>query len=104
MEIVKTREGEKLTLALKGRLDTGTSPQLARVTAKELDDVKELVIDLADMEYVSSAGLRALLMAHRKMNKQGSMVLINANDLVMEIFAVTGFSSILPIREKWERN
>ncbi|MBQ7060029.1 MAG: STAS domain-containing protein [Firmicutes bacterium] len=97
MRIDKEREGDKLTLAVIGRLDTTTAPELSAALDTSLEDVKELILDLGGLEYISSAGLRVLLGAQRRMNKQGSMKLVHVNELVMEVFEVTGFSTILTI-------
>jgi anti-sigma B factor antagonist len=97
MRIEKNQEGEKLNLAVIGRLDTTTAPELEQELKESLEGVKELILDLAGLEYISSAGLRVLLAAQRRMNKQGSMKLVNVNELVMEVFEVTGFSTILTI-------
>ena len=97
MTIQKNREADTLTVAIEGRLDTTTAPQLESELNSSIDGVKELVLDLVDLAYVSSAGLRVLLSAQKTMNKQGSMVIKNANEEVMEIFEVTGFSDILTI-------
>ncbi len=97
MTIEKKLEGTKLTVSLEGRLDTMTSPQLEAEFKQSLDGVTDLVIDLAKLAYISSAGLRVLLAAQKTMNKQGSMVIRNANEDIMEIFDVTGFVDILTI-------
>ena len=99
MTIQKNREADTLTVAIEGRLDTTTAPQLEEELNASIDGVKELVLDLVDLAYVSSAGLRVLLSAQKTMNKQGSMVIKNANEEVMEIFEVTGFIDILNIEE-----
>ena len=96
MTIKQDKTGSVLTLALEGRLDTMTSPMLEEVI-NNLDDVKELVLDLEKTEYVSSAGLRVMLKAQKCMSLQGSMKVIHVNDIVMEVFEVTGFSEILTI-------
>lgn len=96
MNILKKTEGSALTLALEGRLDTSTAPQL-EAEVRSLDGVAELVIDLAALEYLSSAGLRVLLAAQKLMNKQGRMVVRHVNETIMEIFEVTGFVDILTI-------
>lgn len=95
MEISKIPEGVKLVLALKGRLDTNTAPQLEQ--SLELDGVKELVLDFSELEYISSAGLRVVLAAQKKMNEKGSMKLTNVNETIMEVFEITGFTDILTI-------
>ena len=96
MTINKQRDDSKLNIGLEGRLDTTTAPQL-EAELKDLAGVTELVFDMATLEYVSSAGLRVLLAAQKVMNKQGSMVIRNANDDIKDIFDVTGFSDILTI-------
>ncbi len=97
MEIIKTKDGEKLTVALSGRLDTTTSPDLQASLAEDIDAVKELVFDMTGLEYISSAGLRVLLSSQKTMNKQGSMKLTGVCEAVKEVFDVTGFSDILTI-------
>ena len=98
MEIKKTLEGEKLTVAISGRLDTTTAPELEEALKESMDGITELVIDFTETEYISSAGLRVLLSAQKTMNKQGSMVVTGVNDVIMEIFEVTGFVDILDIQ------
>ena len=95
MEITKVSEGEKLLVSLKGRLDTNTAPQLEQEL--NLDGVKELVFDFSNLEYISSAGLRVVLSAQKKMNENGSMKLTNVNETIMEVFEITGFTDILTI-------
>ena len=97
LNIEKKQDGKDLTVALTGRLDTVTAPELESELAASLDDVENLVIDMTDLEYISSAGLRVLLTAQKTMNQKGSMKLINVNETVMEIFDVTGFVDILTI-------
>ena len=97
LKINKTCEDAKLTVALEGRLDTTTSPELEKSLQESLDGVSELVMDLAGLEYISSAGLRVLLSAQKQMMKQGSMKVIHVKETVMEIFEVTGFVDILTI-------
>ena len=97
MEIVKTKDGDKLTVAVIGRLDTTTSPQLEQELEPELGNVKKITFDFEKLDYISSAGLRVLLAAQKTMNKQGSMVICNVSPEVKEIFDVTGFSDILTI-------
>ena len=96
MLINKTVNGSELTVALDGRLDTTTAPQLE----KELDslsDIKMLIIDMEKLVYVSSAGLRVLLKAQKVMNKQGKMTVKNVSQEIKEIFEVTGFDELLNI-------
>ncbi len=97
LKIKKDRKDSALTMVLEGRLDTTTAPQLEEELAASLDGVTDLVFEISDLEYISSAGLRVLLSAQKIMNKQGGMVVRNATDEVMEIFEVTGFSDILTI-------
>lgn len=95
MQINKTLSGDSLTVALEGRLDTTTAPQLEAELKRSLNGITSLTLDLAALEYLSSAGLRVILSAQKVMNRQGNMVVKNANDTIMEIFEVTGFSDIL---------
>lgn len=97
MTITKKLEGTKLTVALEGRLDTGTAPQLESELKTAVNGVEELVLDLKDLAYMSSAGLRVLLAAQKVMNRQGSMKVINVNETIAEIFEITGFNEILTI-------
>lgn len=97
MEIIKKAEGTKLEIALEGRMDTNTAPLLEAELKDSLNGVTELVFDFAKLDYISSAGLRVVLGAQKVMNRQGSMKLCNVNDMVMEVFEVTGFVDILTI-------
>ena len=97
MEIKKEVNGDSLCFALSGRLDTTTAPQFEEAIKSSIDGVKTLTVDLAELEYVSSAGLRVFLAAQKTMNKQGSMVIKNVNETIMEVFEVTGFVDILTI-------
>ena len=98
MTINMNRDGDALTVSLEGRLDTTTAPKLESELRPALaDGVAELTIDLADLDYVSSAGLRVLLSAQKIMNRQGEMTVRNVNDDVMEVFEVTGFVDLLNI-------
>ena len=100
MTINKTAEGGKLTIALEGRLDTNTAPQLEAELKRSVSGVTELVLDFTGLEYISSAGLRVLLAAAQKvMNKQGKMVLRGVNGTIMEVLEITGFVDILTIEE-----
>ena len=91
MQINKNQEGNKLTLAPIGRVDTITSPELE--AAVVLDGIEELVFDLAQVDYISSAGLRVLLSSQKKMTGK-SMKIVNAKPAVREVFDITGFSDI----------
>ena len=97
LNINKNKDGSKLTVAVEGRLDTTTAPQLEAELKSALPEVTSLVMDFEKLEYISSAGLRVLLSAQKTMNKQGEMKLIHVNDVINEIFEVTGFSDILNI-------
>lgn len=97
MTIHKTKNGTSLLLAVEGRLETTTAPELEAVVKNELAGVADLVFDFASLEYISSAGLRVLLSAQKIMNAQGSMKITHVNEIVNEVFEVTGFSDILTI-------
>ena len=98
MAITKTQEGSKLNVALEGRLDTTTAPNLEAEMRDALNGVTELDIDMASLAYISSAGLRVMLALQKQMNKQkGSMIIRNASEELMEIFDVTGFVDVLHI-------
>ena len=97
MTIEKKINNESATLIVSGRLDTQTAPELENELDSVLADIKELTFDFANLEYVSSAGLRVILKAQKAMNAQGSMKLIGVNDSIMEVFDITGFLDILTI-------
>ena len=97
MTINRTREGDALTVALEGRLDTTTAPQLEAELKQSLDGVTALALDMEKLDYLSSAGLRVLLAAQKQMNKQGTMVIRHVNETIMEVFEVTGFIDILTV-------
>lgn len=97
MEIVKNQEGTSLNLEVIGRLDTTTAPQLETEIKESLEGITDLTLDFANLEYVSSAGLRVLLAAQKTMNKQGKMVIKNVCDDINEVFEITGFSDILTV-------
>ena len=97
MNIVKELEGTTLTVKLEGRLDTTTSPALEAELKDALTGITELVFDFEKLEYISSAGLRILLANQKIMNKQGSMVIKNVNEVIAEVFEVTGFADILTV-------
>ncbi|HZK41529.1 MAG TPA: STAS domain-containing protein [Clostridia bacterium] len=97
MDIDKRKDEGTLLVTVKGRLDTTTAPVLEQELGASLDDVTELVLDFSQLDYLSSAGLRVLLAAQKRMNLQGSMVVKNVNQLIMEVFDITGFSGILTI-------
>lgn len=97
MTIQKTVNENVLTVALSGRLDTTTAPQLESELKASMEGVQTLVLDFAELTYLSSAGLRVLLAAQKIMNKQGSMRVKNVNETIQEIFEVTGFCDILTV-------
>ena len=97
MKIIKKQDGSALVIALEGRLDTTTAPELEAELKTCLDGITDLTLDLTNLDYISSAGLRVLLSAHKTMMKQGQMKVTNASEIVREVFDVTGFSDILNI-------
>ena len=97
MNIIKTKEGSTLNLALEGRLDMTTAPQLEAALHDAMNGVTELNMDFEKLEYLSSAGLRVILAAQKTMNRQGSMVIRHVNETIQEVFEVTGFVDILTI-------
>ena len=97
MTIEKKLNNGELTVSLEGRLDTLTAPSLEEELKANLDGVQNLVLDFQALEYISSAGLRVLLMAQKTMNKQGSMVIRNVNETIAEVFEITGFADMLTI-------
>ena len=96
MTINKKQNGTAMEIALEGRLDTMTAPNL-EAELKNLDGVESLILDLSGLEYISSAGLRVLLSAHKTMSVRSGMKVTNAGEIVREVFEVTGFSDILNI-------
>ena len=97
MTIEIKRNAEETTIELVGRLDTTTAPALDKTIGEDIGDTKNLILDLKGLEYISSAGLRVLLATQKKMQQLGAMKIINACELVMEVFEVTGFKDILTI-------
>lgn len=97
MTITKTAENGTLRIALEGRLDTNTAPQLEAELKTSLSGISELELDFSGLEYISSAGLRVLLAAQKTMSRQGKMTIRNVNETIMEAFEITGFVEILTI-------
>ena len=97
MEAIINKYNEKLTVEVSGRLDTLTAPEFENKVEPQLPGIKELVVDLKDLEYISSAGLRVLMGFVKIMQDQGEMKVINPNEVVMDVFSLTGFDSILNI-------
>ena len=97
MTINKNVNGTTLCIALEGRLDTTTAPELENELKTSLNGITELIMDFEKLDYISSAGLRVLLSAQKTMTRQGSMKIVHVNEMVMEVFEVTGFADILTI-------
>ena len=97
MTINKTLNGSDLVIALEGRLDTMTAPELEAEMNASLKSADSLTMDFSKLDYISSAGLRVLLSAHKVMSAKGGMKVTNVNEVVQEVFEVTGFSDILDI-------
>ncbi len=97
MNINKQINGSAMEIALSGRLDTTTAPDLEKTLKDSLDGITELTLDLKELDYISSAGLRVLLSAQKVMTGDKSMKLVNVGESIMEVFEVTGFSEILTI-------
>ena len=97
MNIEQKRDGNALTIALEGYLDTTTAPELRSVLETALEGVMELTFDFEKLEYISSSGLRLLLFAQKAMNEQGTMKVLHANSIVLKIFQATGFADVLTL-------
>ena len=97
MDISKNKTDGTLVISLSGRLDTVSAPQFESELKASIGDIAELILDLSDLDYMSSAGLRILLSAQKTMNTKGKMIVRNVNDTIFEIFEVTGFTEILSI-------
>ena len=97
MTINTKKHGNEMTIAISGRLDTSTAPKLEAAIKDDIGGIRNLIIDVKDLDYISSAGLRVLLSTQKIMNQQGKMKVVNVNETVMEIFEITGFTDILTI-------
>ena len=97
MTITKKQEGKALEIALEGRLDTMTAPELEAELNQDMPGADSLILDFSKLDYISSAGLRALLSAYKTMSTKDGMKVIHVNEIVQEVFDVTGFSDILTI-------
>lgn len=97
MEIKKSQSGDSLTIDIIGRLDAATAPQLEKELNNSLTGIKSLILDFSQLEYIASAGLRVLLVAQKRMNKQGSMTIKNVTEEVKEVLDMTGFINFLHI-------
>ena len=99
MEIKKNQAGNSLTIDIIGRLDAATAPQLEKELNNSLTGVKALILNFSQLEYVASAGLRVLLVAQKRMNKQGNMTIKNVTEEVKEVLDMTGFINFLHIED-----
>lgn len=99
MEITKDLNGTTLTMVVSGRLDASNAQDLTNELNASLDGVKDLIFDFTNLKYVASAGLRALLMAQKRMNKQGSMTIKHVDEAVMEVLEMTGFADLMNIEQ-----
>ena len=97
MMIEIKRNEENVIVEIVGRLDTTTAPSLDKTINNDIGDVKNLILDFKGLEYISSAGLRVLLSAQKKIQKNGTMKIVNVGESVMEVFEITGFVDILTI-------
>ena len=97
MNIIKKQNGGNLEIAVEGRLDTMTAPELEAELNQSMNGADSLVFDFSKLDYISSAGLRVLLAAHKGMSKKDGMKVTHVNEIVAEVFEVTGFSDILTI-------
>ncbi len=97
MLITKTQTEKEMTFILEGRLDTTASPDLEEALLENISGITSLIIDMKNLAYISSAGIRVVLSAQKLMNKQGTMVVKNVNEVIMEVFEITGFTDILTI-------
>lgn len=97
MTINEEKNGNALVISLEGRLDTMTAPELEEALKTSLDGVEDLTFDFEKLDYISSAGLRVLLSAQKTMHEHGTMKVIHANEMIMEVFEVTGFTDFLTI-------
>ena len=101
MEIRTKIIGDKMEIMLKGRMDTNTSPEFEKEVFPKLEGIREIILDMENLSYISSAGLRVVLLCQKKMNTAaGTMVVKNVNELVMEVFSATGFDTILTIENE----
>lgn len=97
MKVEKKINGDSLLMTIEGRVDSATAPELQVIVDESLNGVAHLTIDLSKVKYVSSAGLRVILSAHKIMSRQGTMNLIHVPEFVREVFEITGFDSVLNI-------
>ena len=98
MEITKNREGQELTVLIHGNIDTNTSGEIEKLIVNELEGVEHLILDLSEVSYISSSGLRLFMILYKKLADQGGVTLTNVNDFILDILEMTGFSNILDIQ------
>ena len=97
MNLTKTKKGTTIVISVDGRIDTNTAMEFGEQVNDSLDNIENLVLDFSNVEYISSLGLRAILEIQKRMISQGTMKVVNANQAVMDVFNMTGFSKILTI-------
>ena len=97
MNIKSKKENKQLTVYVEGRIDTSTAPDLSEYLKEAMVGVEDLILDIKDVDYISSAGLRVILFAQKTMNSQGSMSVAHVNSDIMETFELTGFTDVLNI-------
>ena len=97
MKIEKSFDDKRLTVLISGKLDTATTPQATEEIENELGSADELILDIKELKYISSAGLRLILSLHKQMAEKGGMTVKNVNETNMDIFDLTGFTDILNI-------
>ncbi|MBR3363387.1 MAG: STAS domain-containing protein [Solobacterium sp.] len=100
MNIEFTRDGSTLTAVITGRIDTNSAPETEEKIMSEIKDADKLVLDFAHVDYISSAGLRVLLLLHKTMQPKGGMKVIHINETVQEVLDITGFADILTLDER----
>ena len=97
MNLTKTKKGTTIVISVDGRIDTNTAMEFGEQVNDSLDNIENLILDFSNVEYISSLGLRAILEIQKRMISQGTMKVVNANQSVMDVFNMTGFSKILTI-------
>lgn len=99
MQIDLNRQDDKLTAVMHGRIDTSTAPEAEKILLSSLDGVTDLVLDFEDIQYISSAGLRVLLLVYKRMKTQGSLKLVKVGEVVREVLEITGFDELLNVED-----
>ncbi len=99
MKIEFKHDDDQLTAAISGRIDTNSAPEAEEQILNQLDGVKKLVLDFKEVDYISSAGLRVLLLLHKQMLAEEGLTIININETVREVLEITGFLDILNVEE-----